>query len=292
VFFLYRDLGFATRRLTANMTEMSAQLRASAICLLLTGAGWCSSLAAGWENSVTAGSPGPFPPPRSLVASYHFGWAGFTAATAEVHFTRGPADHFQLDGVGHTIGLVRSLWKMDVSHHAVADAVRLRPIEVEQVENVRGKKIVTQLAFTPSGVTRVRSESKHDKATSKTKQFNFPNLFDLHSSLLYLRSQPLRERSIHRIVVYPANSAYLATITVLGREKISVNAGTFNAIKLDLQLNKIGKTGGLEPHRKFRRATIWISDDADRLLLRIEAQIFVGTVFAELESARFESSKK
>jgi hypothetical protein len=44
----------------------------------------------------------------------------------------------------------------------------------------------------------------------------------------------------------------------------------------------------LEPHKKFRRATIWVSDDAERLILRIDAQISVGTVFAELQSVRFD----
>ena len=67
--------------------------------------------------------------------------------------------------------------------------------------------------------------------------------------------------------------------------------GTYNAIKLDLQLNKIGKNRELEPHRKFRRATVWLSDDSDRLLLKIQAQIFVGTVVVELQSVEFEDPK-
>jgi hypothetical protein len=70
-----------------------------------------------------------------------------------------------------------------------------------------------------------------------------------------------------------------------------VRAGTFNAIKLDLQLNKVGKNLELEPHRKFRRATVWVSDDADRIILRVDAQIFVGSVFAELQSVRFDNPK-
>src|SRR5207249_1923444 len=86
-------------------------------------------------------------------------------------------------------------------------------------------------------------------------------------------------------------NAYLAIVTVVGREKISVHAGSYSAIKLDLQLKRIGKHRELEPHRKFRRATIWVSDDAERLLLRIEAQVFVGTVFAELQSVRFDNPK-
>jgi hypothetical protein len=155
---------------------------------------------------------------------------------------------------------------------------------MNQTEVVRGKKVATHLTFTSAGVTRARTEGPSGSSTTKTRQFNFPNLFDLHSAMLYLRSQPLKDRSVQRIVVYPATTAYLATITVLGREKISVRAGAYNAIKIDLQLNKLGKNLELEPHRKFRRANVWISDDADRVVLRIEAQIFVGTVFAELQS--------
>ncbi len=273
-----------------NSGRMRGQLQAWAICILL--AGVASASASDWEKSVTAGPPGPFPPPPPLIATYHFGWAGFTAATAEAHFTRVSPDRFQLDGTGRTSGLARALWKMDVTHHAVANAETLRPIEMEQTENVRSKQIVTKLTFNAAGVTRTRIETKHGVTKPGTKQFNFANLFDLHTSLLYMRSQTLQQGSVHRIVVFPAASAYLATITVTGREKISVPAGTFNAIKLDLQLNRIGKKGELEPHRKFRRGTIWISDDANRMLLRIGVQIFVGTVFAELQSVQFESPRK
>jgi hypothetical protein len=72
---------------------------------------------------------------------------------------------------------------------------------------------------------------------------------------------------------------------------VNVRAGSYNAIKLDLQLSKVGKNFQLEPHKKFRRGIIWISDDPDRLILRVEAQIFVGTIFAELQSIRLDSAK-
>lgn len=247
-----------------------------------------SSLAENWEATVSKDPPGNFPELRPLRASYRFGWSGFTAATGDVHVTKPSQDTFQLDGTGRTIGLVRALWKLDVNYQAVTSAGTLRPIEVDQTENYRSKKIATHLAFTNTGVTRKRTEGK-GAAETKTRQFNFPNLFDLFSAMLYLRSQPLKDRSIYRVVAYPATNAYLATVTVIGREKISVHAGNYNAIKLDLQLKRIGKQRQLEPHRKFRRATIWVSDNTERLLLRIEAQVFVGTVFAELQSVRFDN---
>ncbi len=249
------------------------------------------SLAGNWEATLTRDPPGNFPELRPLHASYRFGWSGFTAATGNVHFNKPSGDKFQLDGTGRTIGFVRALWKLDVSHRAIANAQTLHPIETHQTENYRSKKIVTDLTFTNSGVSRSRTEGERGAAETKTRQFSLPNLFDLHSAALYLRSQPLKDHTVYRVVVFPATSAYLATVTVVGREKISVRAGTYKAIKLDLQLKRIGKHLELEPHRKFRRGTIWVSDDAERLLLRIEAQVFVGTVFAELQSVHFDSPR-
>lgn len=241
-----------------------------------------------WESTLTKDPPGNFPELRPAHTTYHFGWSGFTAGTGDIHFSKTTDKHFELEASGRTIGLVRALWKLDASYRGLVNAEKLRPIESKQVEIYRKKKLVTDLSFTDSGVTRARTENEGAKST---KGFNFPGLFDLHSALLYLRSQPLTEHSVYRIVVYPATSAYLTTVTVVGRERLAVRAGAYNAIKIDLQLKRIGKGLELEPHRKFRRAIIWISDDANRIPLRIEAQIFVGTVFAELQTAQFDQDK-
>lgn len=224
-----------------------------------------------------------------MHARYGFGWSGFPGATADIRLQKAAGNRLQLDLNARTIGLVRTLWKFDASGTSIIAADTLRPIVVKQVENDRNEKSVIDLSFGADGVTSKVTETP-GKGT-KVRRFDFPHLFDLQSALLYLRSQPLQERSVQRIVVYPQTSAYLATVTVLGRERVTVPSGTYNAIKFDLRLNKIGKQGELEPHRKFRRATAWISDDPDRLLLRLEAQIFIGSVFAELQSVDFESAK-
>lgn len=227
-----------------------------------------------------------------MRATYVCGWSGLTAATAEVHISRPADDRFQLEGTGRTVGFVRALWRLDANYRSLADANLLRPIESTQIETYRGKKITTHLAFSGSGVKRLRTDIQtNPPGSAKPKQFDFPNLFDLYAAMLYLRSQPLRNGDVYRIVVYPATSAYLATVTVSGREKTSVRTGSYNAIKFDLQLKRIGKNMELQPHRKFRHATVWVSDDADRILLRAEAQIFVGSVFAELRSIHFEGAK-
>ncbi len=267
------------------------KLRPTPCVIALLVALFTGSLSANWEATLSKEPAGNFPELRPLRASYRFGWSGLTAATGDVHFSKPTGDKFQFDGTGRTIGFVRALWKLDVNHRALANAETLHPIETQQTENYRSKKIVTNLTFTAAEVTRTRTEGEGAAAKTTTRQFSLPNLFDLHSAALYLRSQPLKDRSVNRIVVYPATNAYVATLTVVGREKISVRAGTYNAIKLDLKLKRIGKHLELEPHKKFRRASIWVSDDAERLLLRIEAQIFVGTVFADLQSVHFDDPR-
>jgi uncharacterized protein DUF3108 len=282
-----------TIREQQRAAKMFTQSKFPTQCFIALLFAFCAStLAANWQTTVSKDPPGNFPDLHPLRAFYRFGWSGLTAATGEIHFTKPSREKFEFDGTGRTIGLVRMLWRLDVNHHAAASAETLHPIETQQTESYRSKKIVTHLTFTNNGVTRTRTEGQGDTAEAKTRQFSFPDLFDLHSTALYLRSEPLRDRSVYRVVVYPATNAYLATVTVVGREKISVHAGTYSAIKLDLQLKRIGKHLELEPHRKFRRATIWVSDDAERILLRIEAQIFVGTVWAELQSVHFDNPKE
>ena len=97
---------------------------------------------------------------RPLRASYRFGWSGVTAATGEVHFTKPSNDRFQLEGTGRTMGFVRALWKLDVTQRAVANSQTLAPIETQQSESYRSKKIATHLTFTDSEVTRARTEAK------------------------------------------------------------------------------------------------------------------------------------
>jgi len=249
---------------------------------------WVSTgMAADWQSAVTKDPP-TFPQPRPLHANYVFGWSGLTAATGEAHLTKSSSNSFQLQGTGRTVGLARALWRLDASYRSVANSQPLRPIESKQIENYRaGYKLVTHLVFKGNTVTSERTEG----TTTKTQEFTYPNVFDLHSAMLFFRGQPLKDRSVYRAVVYTSANAYLATVTVLGREKTSVRAGVYNSVKLDLKLQKIGKNFELQPHRKFRRATAWISDDADRILLRLEGQIFVGTVFAELRSIRYDDSR-
>ena len=243
-----------------------------------------------WAQTVPPFAPGTFAPPRPVQVRYAFGWNDLTAATAEMQFSR-TDDRYELKGSAQTIGFARSLWKFDVEHVSTSDAHTLRPLQVKETEHARSKEWQTELTFAPERVTGRRTEQSDKGTKTKTRNFEFPNVMSLSSALLYLRSKPLADGATERVVVYPSTTAYLCTVAVLGREHISVASGSYNAIKLEVKLNKIGKDRELQAHKKFKRATVWLSDDADRLIVRAESQIFLGTVFAELQSVQFGNGR-
>lgn len=244
-----------------------------------------------WEKAVAPLPRGDFPNPRSLVATYQFGWSSVPAATGEVRFANS-GNKLQIAASGQTIGIVRGLWKFNTHSFAIADASTLLPISMHQVDEFRSKTLTTDLTFGSGRVDRFRTDTSSSKAPSK-KTYSFASgIYDLHSALLTVRSQPMKDGDVYRLIVYPATNPYLTTLTVTGRSTLATPAGTYPAIKLDLHLKKVGKHDELEPHKKFRRATVWVSDDSDRLLLRVEASVFVGTIFAELQSVRFPAQKE
>jgi hypothetical protein len=259
-------------------------------CVLLVAA-TASVCAAAWEatlDPLVRGSAAAVA--RSARLQYSFGWNGIPAASGDVRLGKASGGRIQFAAHGGTSGLARALWKYEVDHVAYLDAQTLRPLEIKEVSDMRSKHVTTSLTFTPDGVTSVREEKNKGKVNLKTRRFDFPNVLSINSALLYLRTQPLTVGAVHRVVVYPATSAYLCTVTVAGRDRISVPTGTYDALKLDVQLKKIGDNRELLPHKKVKNATVWLSDDPNRVVLRIETQVFIGSVFAELQSIEFEDA--
>lgn len=244
-----------------------------------------------WEHTLSRFEPSHSSELRPVQVRYNFGWNGLTAATADLRLIRTTDGRFQLETTGNTTGLARTLWKFDVNNTSISDARTLRPIRMHEVETTRAKTLDTEVTFTPEGVSSRREERRGSKVKSKTRTFQFPDVLSLNSAMLFLRSKPLSDGAVERVVVYPSTSPYLCTVAVVGRERVTIPTGTFEAIKLDVQLNKIGKERELLPHKKFKRATVWLSNDTDHLVLRIEAQVFIGTVFVELQSVQFEGPK-
>ena len=238
-----------------------------------------------WQQKLSPLDPGTFPPPPPLVAKYHFGWMKVGGGTAEATLTKPRRDLMQLEVSGGSSSFIRKLWKLDATQEETSVVSTLRPLHTKQVEDYSWGRISTEVTYTDKGVTYLRHYGAGTAAPwEKEQQFQYPCVRDLWTALLYVRSQKLDPGDVYNLVVLPANAPYLATIKVLGKEPIHVHAGKYDALKFDIHLQKITPELTLQPHSKFKRGYAWLSDDADRVLLRVEAEVFVGSVWMELQS--------
>jgi hypothetical protein len=240
-----------------------------------------------FRNLSSRRPPGGFTPPPPLRMVYRFGWSGFAAARAEVHFQVGRGV-YQSDAIGGTYGFPRTLFRLDVTHRSVTDRATLHPLHLFQEERYRAETVRTTVDYKPDHLVALR-EVTPEKSPPKPNTFDLTPVFDMQSAVLWLRSMPLQPGQKETLIVWPSNAPYLATVTVLGREAVRVEGQERPAIKLDLQLKRIdNKTLQLKEHKKFKSGRAWLSDDDLRIPLRAEADIFIGYVYAELESLQRE----
>jgi len=243
---------------------------------------------ADWISSLTSNKgPGNFAPPPPMRLAYRFGWDGIQAATADVRLSSPTKNTLEIDAKGRTSGLPRVLFKLDVYHQATENKSTLRPIHFIQEEKYRSETVKTSVNFEPTQVIGLREKIPRDQP-AKPETFKFSPVFDLATALLWVRSQPLRDGDIESIVVWASNAPYLATVKVIGRDSLKIAGHDKGAIKLELHIKKIDKKMQLKEHKLFRSGRGWLSDDDKRIPLRIEADIFIGYVFAELETMEEE----
>jgi hypothetical protein len=246
-----------------------------------------SVFAADWRDELTPLKPGKFPLPRPQTTTYRFGWGVVPAAQADIEISRVKRGQIQFQLTMKTTGAVRALWQLDALHTARCASATLQPISLQQTERYRKETEKTKADFTPEEVVKLQEVDPPTDVPPKPKRFEFPNLADLQTALLLVRSQPLLAGEHYSLVVYPARTAYLARIDVIGRESLEVGGQRYKAVKLQVALQHITKRLELEPYTKFKNAYAWLSDDQDRLLLKIKTEVFVGSVWMELQSVKF-----
>jgi len=255
---------------------------ATAIFALLLAA---TALAGTWRDQLSPPQPGPFPPPRPLHISYRFGWGIIPAGAAEADMLLTDAGLLRVVAKGGTTGAVRGLWRLDAEGTSLCRPATLRPLSGTQREVYSNETVEAKFEFDAEGVTRTRL--KKSEAGAKTKRILVPDLFSMPAAFLWVRSQRLQTGDTYRCAVFPNSSVYLAEMKVIGRERCEVAKKSYDAIKLALRVQVMNRKQEMEPHKKFKQALVWFSDDSDRILLKMTADVFVGSVWMEMDKAEF-----
>lgn len=248
-----------------------------------------SCLQAGWRDTLTPDAAGPFPPVRPFEAEFRMGWSDIEAARAKVVIGYRGED-VRLAGSGGTTGLARVLWQLDATLDATSALPNFQTIYSIQKESYAKRSISIQIVSKPDGIWRFRENDPPGENPARWKSIKISPLRDLFSGMLFIRSKRLAPGETVSTIIFPGDAPFLVEMKSLGTEKITIAGSPREAIKLDLKIHRINlkKGDALETHEKFQNGTVWLSDDADRVPLRAEVNIFIGYVFAEMESITFK----
>lgn len=244
-----------------------------------------------WQSHLDPGPAGPISPPAPFQASYRLRWNEIEAARADLDFRplNPGSGEWQTRVEARTLGMARRLWQLDATHVAVAGGPELRPVRLEEVELLAKRRDVFRVRFENGVATRQHRRSQPPGAPEvpdgSDKTFSLPGMRDMNAAFLLARTLPLAAGERHVFVVMSAKNPYRVSMRVIGRGPLQTHGGRFPAIEMEVALDKVDvPTGHLKPHKLFKSARAWMSDDADRVPLKVETQIFLGRITMELET--------
>lgn len=126
----------------------------------------------------------------------------------------------------------------------------------------------------------------HIKGTKDEHVINAENLWDVMSGFYYLRTQELNVGETVYINIFDSNKFYKAEVQILRKDKIKLT----DEKEVDAVVVKpVLKSEGLFENKG--NITVWLSDDDMRVPLRLETEVSIGRVVAELKTMETEKEK-
>lgn len=175
-------------------------------------------------------------------------------------------------GTGRTTGVFDWFFKVRDRYESYIDTQALVPLLFIRRVNEGGYIINQDVTF----------DHLNKKAISQKATIEVPeNIQDLVSAYYFARNlnfDTAKVGNIYPLQTYLDDEVINLNLKFLGREKVTVSAGTFNCLKFRPVLLQ---------GRVFKEEddmTIWISDDKNKIVVRAEAEILVGSVKMDLKN--------
>ena len=223
----------------------------------------------------------PFRPGESLT--YDVSWSDYLtagSATLTVRDKRpsGGSTAYYLVAEGRPTTLMSKLYAVYYKADSLVDAYTLFPQRGSVFSQENGRQRMKETRFDQA---RRSATFQMRTATTMTQDQPLPGpTHDGLSALTAMRTMTLAPGASSAFSVSDSGYLYRVRAIVAGKESIKTGLGTAAAWKIVPAVRDAkGQTVG-------RGMAVWISDDARRLPLRIEAQLPVGTFVLTLREAR------
>jgi hypothetical protein len=215
--------------------------------------------------------PVPFKVGESLV--YDVSWSSFLTAGSAVLTVRekrpaSGSDAYYVVAEGRPSSLVAALYRLYYKADALLDSATLLP-QQDSLYAEEGTRRRTRTVTFHQDARTADLEVKTSSVARRRLELP-PATRDTLSALYELRAAALTGGMTLTMPVLDGDVLYNVQVTVSGRERIETPAGSFTAWKVTPKI--LPGSGGLVG----RTFSLWVSDDARRLPLRMDADMPVG----------------
>lgn len=242
------------------------------LLILISFISWKEGRAAG-QGELRSIRHQAFRPGEKLNFRIHYGFVDAGTATLEVAGETkkiGPRECYHMIGSGKSVGAFDWFFKVRDRYESFVDRDAMIPwLFLRKIEEGGYKKD-----------QRVIFNHYKDSAVSEKKTIFIPDYTqDLISAFYYARTidfSTSKPGDVFPITGYLDDEVIPLNIKFVGREKISTPLGTFNSIMFRpmLQQGRIFK--------EEEDMTVWVSDDLNRIPLRVQSNILVGSIKMDL----------
>ena len=210
----------------------------------------------------------------------HYGFINAGYATLEVkEAVRGNKNIYHAIGKGYTVGMSRFFFKVDDNYESYFDKVTNKPFQfVRKIDE--GGYTKNQEGFFNQDANKVLVKD-YKKKTEKTISVT-ENVQDIISTFYFLRNHPnIDKLKVGESVVVDMffdDEVYKFKLKFIGRENLKTKFGTSPT----MIFRPIVQSGRV--FKEEESLTVWISDDENKIPLRIKASLAVGSIKADLDS--------
>ena len=190
--------------------------------------------------------------------------------------TKDNTDLFHVDGKGWTTGFTDMIFPVEDNYQTYFDKNTLQPHhfirKVSEGGHIKNKEIFFDFK------THYAKVLDHKRNTEKSF-FIQNNINDMLSSLYYLRSLNLDEikpNDILAIDMFYDNQVNKIQLQFIERTVLKTKFGNIKTIKLKPMV-EVGRI-----FDESESLTIWITDDKNKIPIKIRASVLVGSIKAEL----------
>lgn len=212
------------------------------------------------------------------ILQYDLYWIGIYVGRAQLKAERKLTD-LTITSEVHSTQFISNFYRVEDYAKSVVLGGRPHKFRIKQIEGKYKSDKETFFDYQNGSITFV--DYLKNKQMEHTLREGI--YWDVISGFYYLRSMPVIDKENIVVDVFDSNKFIKVQIVILGRETIELRSGKeVETIKAKVVL----KSEGL--FQKIGDIFIWLSDDVERIPLRVETKVPVGRVTAELRDIKIE----